>query len=108
MRRLMSAIGGGALLLAALLLSLPGVRAVRADPLDGAVTPTQEGPMCRAGEPVVDPAAVDRVEQMLRAGAPGEAAPDVVVLNTRGYNYPRSSQVSADLAALAREQQLSR
>jgi len=106
MERLVSAVAGGALVLAALLLSLPGVRAVRAD--DGALTTVREGPMCKAGEPIADPAAVDRVERRLRAEAPGEAARDIVSLNTRGYNYPRSRQVSSDLGALVREQQLDR
>jgi hypothetical protein len=76
---------GLALVVAALLLSLPGVRVARAE----------EGPMCRAAQPAGNPSAVERMAALLQAQAQGSDV-KVVTLNNRGYNYPRASSSRVD------------
>lgn len=103
-------------LAAALLLSWPGVRAVRADepdmtpvgpadyplwPKDAADAPAAADPAAACDDtadsaaPRADVAAAARpvpVPPALRPGQPGvEARPGVVLLNNRGYNYGGSA-----------------
>jgi hypothetical protein len=83
-------------------LSLPGVKAVRADAPPSKAA-SAEGPMCRAGAPLADPAVVEDVARQLRLQAAAQGAqPQLRVLNGRGYNY-RPAERGVDLSALARE-----
>jgi hypothetical protein len=100
MRRLASAIVVGLLFAAALALSLPGVKAVRADPPG-----PREAPMCRPAQPPMDPAAIDRLTGVLRARAADH--PEARVLNTRGYNY-QTPPARVDPSIAVREFRLQR
>jgi hypothetical protein len=78
---------GTAALLATLLLSLPGVEAVRADDSVADVSAAIEsaGPSCE-GEPVAYKPH-NRVTLPLSAAARQDPSSVPVALNTRGYNY---------------------
>jgi len=116
-RRLASALGGALLFAAALALSLPGVRPVRAEgPGSAAASPetrgariAADGPMCRASA-APDVAAVAQLVRELRERGVRElheGEPRPVNLNTRGYNY-RSGNLGAELLAVVREASLRR
>jgi hypothetical protein len=102
------------LLATALLLSWPGVRAVRADEPDmtpigaddyGAWTERDAAPAAADAEACEDPSAKDAppaarargplpASPEMRPGQPGmEARPGVVILNGRGYNYGAGAEV---------------
>lgn len=105
MRALLRAFSGAVLFVAALLLSLPGVRVVRAD---APATPAEaDAPMCRAAGGPSASLQVQRIRALLAARAQGEAdASDFVPLTTTGHGYRAANRV--DLQAIERELQLSR
>jgi hypothetical protein len=108
-----STILGLGLVVVALLLALPGVRAVRADAdpersnlsseaelqrfaehvrVTPALSEVPPGPTCAAGDPRKGDVAMinqleAQVEQLRATGAVIEATPNQVVLNGRGFNY---------------------
>jgi len=78
--------------LATAALSSPGVHAERTRTPDTEAVAVKEGPVCRAVEPPVvryDTAAIQRAIAARVARQPESERADVVVLNGRGYNYPR-------------------
>jgi hypothetical protein len=91
---------------ASLLLLPAGVRSVRAD--EGAEQLMSVDPTLVAGEPVIsgDPPVAPAHEPGTAAEAhrPADSGTDVIVLNTRGYNYG-PSPTEIDPAALAVESQ---
>jgi hypothetical protein len=102
MRELIRKLTGVAVLALLVALSLPGVKAVRADGLSAPAAPA-DAPMCRAEAPLADPAVIDDVARQLRLRAAAEGAqPQLRVLNGRGYNY-RPADGGVSLSALARE-----
>jgi hypothetical protein len=111
MGRFVRALGGSLLFAAALALSFPGVTPVRAETAPVATAPTlDEGPMCRANAPLTPPAVVDGVAAQIDARARAEAvpgAPQVRVLNGRGYRYD-PARVRVDLQDIAQEVVLER
>jgi len=99
MRQLVRKLAGIVVVALLVAVSLPGVKAVRAD----APSAASDGPMCRANAPLADPAVIDDVARQLRLQAAAQGAqPQLRVLNGRGYNY-RPANRGVDLSALARE-----
>jgi len=102
MRQLVRNLAGIVVVALLVAVSLPGVKAVRADALS-APAAAADGPMCRANAPLADPAVIDDVARQLRLQAAAQGAqPQLRVLNGRGYNY-RPANRGVDLSALARE-----
>jgi hypothetical protein len=105
MRAFLRAFSGAVLFVAALLLSLPGVRVVRADA--PAASAEADAPMCRASGGPSASLQVQRMRALLAARAQGDAgASDLVPLSTRGHGYRGANRV--DLQAVERELELSR
>jgi hypothetical protein len=102
MRQVVRKLAGVAVVALLVALSFPGVKTVRADGLS-APAASADGPMCRAGAPLADPAVIDDVARKLRLQAAAQGAqPQLRVLNGRGYNY-RPADGGVSLSALARE-----
>lgn len=108
--RLVGAGLGLLLVAAALALSLPGVKAVRADDAEAPlVSEAPAGQTCNAADPDRTAAAtIGRMAaelEQVRAAAPAASqGSDVVVLNNRGYNYtsaPSPEQIEQIRRALA-------
>lgn len=103
--------GGILALLAAFLLALPGVEAVRAEDRQAEIA-SGDGPQCHADAPeatvVQTGATVQQLEARIAAQLAAQAAPGEtpVVLNTRGYNYTSGrglEQIAADAERLRSE-----
>jgi len=80
-------------LLATLVLALPGVKAVRAEPLRNRIA-TSDGPQCNNAAPEVEiaqsAASAEQIQAQIAAqlaaqAGSGEDVP--ILLNNRGYNY---------------------
>lgn len=98
---------------AALVLSLPGVRAVRADVAGSESSPQVQGPMCSAEQQRQASMGVAFEELAARLRAHAEATArdgevQVQRLNTQGYNYRNSEVRDVDPTRIAREYQLRR
>jgi hypothetical protein len=102
MRQVVRKLAGVAVVAVLVALSFPGVKAVRADALSTPAA-SADGPMCRAGAPLADPAVIDDVARTIRLQAAAQGAqPQLRVLNGRGYSY-RPADGGVSLSALARE-----
>jgi hypothetical protein len=105
MRRFLRASSGAALFVLALLLSLPGVRVVRAE-----APPAQseaDAPMCRAASGPSASLQLQRMRAQLAARAQeGSDASDFVSLRTTGHGYRAVNR--ADLQPIERELRISR
>jgi hypothetical protein len=77
---------GYALVIAALALSLPGVRAVRADDATPVISLNlvESGPSC---DPGPDSSTVRSAEVYLGIDSDPSEGPDPIALNTQGYSY---------------------
>lgn len=97
--------GGCLTLLCALLLSGPGMRAVRAEEdAQGSAPVAVHGPACRADTPIASLAAVQSVVERLRREAPSrEQRAQIVALDNRGHNYGPPPSVAGDLEQFDRE-----
>jgi hypothetical protein len=81
---------GLAALLAAFVLALPGVKAVRAADTAGSAS-LADGPTCHdtstAGESTQIPALAEEIRRQIAASAAASGGQTPILLNNRGYNY---------------------
>lgn len=77
---------------ALLVLSLPGVKVARADAPAADASATEASQQCAVPQESSAPMAV-RVRRELADPARAKAHPEIVVLNTRGYNYGNPPRV---------------
>jgi hypothetical protein len=114
MARSLTSIGGTLIFAAALVLSLPGVRAVRADTAGSERGAVVQGPMCSAEQQrqgTITGVAFEELAARLRAHAEATAKDgkvQVQPLNSQGYNYANSDVRDIDPTRIAREYQLRR
>ncbi len=114
MARSLTGISGTLIFAAALVLSLPGVRAVRADTAGSESGALVQGPMCSADQQrqgSITGVAFEELAARLRAHAEAKAKDGKVQvqnLNTQGYNYRNSDVRDVDPTRVAREYQLQR
>jgi hypothetical protein len=99
------ALAGSLALLLALLLSLPGVRAVRAAGNETAAE-TSDGPMCTQPGAEVEVTQIGPIYQQvldqIAAQMGPEAANAPIVLNNRGYNYAAGQGLERSLVEIER------
>jgi hypothetical protein len=97
---------GSLALLATFVLSLPGVKVVRAaEPR--APLASNDGPTCNQQGPEGDLAqagpAIEQIRKQIAAQMGPADADRIIVLNNRGYNYATGSQSDLDLERLRAE-----